>query len=275
MDKRTIEGIESCRPGSDDLRQRDLSDVADRVAHDGEARECFERTQQWDAKVVAAMHQVEVPLGLAARLLTALAGSSADAYPASSHGMTEALLPVDVPSHTDMSVQLPDASLSRESTPSRWSRRQWIGTLATVAAGLFLALLLSNLRTGESEPLENIAGVWQKSLGPDWRDMQQAPGGFPLPGGLMGTPTGWQWIDRQMQVQGVAYQLQDAHGHKATLYVVHLNRPDAPNAAPLQPQAASVWAVGYWQRGKNVYVLVTRDAATYRRFVNPSPAPLA
>lgn len=275
MDKRTIEGIESCRPGSDDLRQLDLSDVARHLAQDAEARACFERTQQWDAKVAAAMHQVEVPGGLAARLLTTLARSSADAHLASSQAVGEVLQEVDSTSGSAVTVLRPEVPVSSESTPARWSRRQWIGTLTTVAAGLLLSLLLSNLRIGENEPLENIAGAWQKALGADWRDMQHAPGGFPLPGGLMGTPSGWQWIDRQMQVQGVAYQLQDAHGRMATLYVVHLDRPDAPSVPPLHPQAASVWAVGYWQRGKNVYVLVTRDAATYRRFVNPSPAPLA
>ena len=272
MDKRTIEGIESCRPGSDDLRQLDLSDVARRVEFDAEARACFERTQQWDAKVAAAMQRVEAPVGLAARLLTALAGGEPSAIePAATSRLVEALKPVNVATAFETQVQR-----TGDPAPTRWSRRQWIGTLATVAAALVLSLVLNSvLRNSESEPLENMAGAWQKSLGPEWRDMRQAPRGFALPNGLVGTPTGWQWIDKQMQVQGVAYQLTDAQGATATLYVVRLDRPDEPTTPPRHPQSTSVWAVGYWQVGKNVCVLVTRDEATYRRFINPSPAPLA
>lgn len=275
MDKRTIEGIESCRPGSDDLRQLDLGEVAENVQRDAEVRACFERTQLWDAKVAAAMQQVEAPAGLAARLLTALASSE----PAGSTrlpGVAKALQS-HAASDAEVAVQLPSERQNSEAPPARWSRRQWMGTFTTVAAALALSLVLNSvLRTGEDEPLENFAGAWQKALGPDWRDMQQAPGGFKLPPhGLVGTPTGWQWIDSQMQVQGVAYQLKNAQGATATLYVVHLDRPDDPTDPPQHPQSTSVWAVGYWRKGKNVYVLVTRDEATYRRFINPSPAPLA
>lgn len=275
MDKRTIEGIESCRPGSDDLRQLDLSDVARQVELDAEARACFERTQLWDAKVADAMQRVEAPVGLAARLLAALASSepsgASPAFASRLPGFVEALKPESAASDHPTQVRRRD-----EMAPARWSRRQWIGTLTTVAAALVLSLVLNSvLRTDESEPLENMAGAWQKALGSDWRDMRQAPRGFSLPDGLVGTPTGWQWIDKQMQVKGVAYQLKDAQGATATLYVVQLDRPDEPTTPPGHPQSTSVWAVGYWRDGKNVCVLVTRDEATYRRFINPSPAPLA
>jgi hypothetical protein len=289
MDKRTLEAIESCRPGSEDLRAPELRDVARQLEHDSDAQTRFERIQRWDAKIVDAMQRVDLPVGLAARLLATLARrespqgqpSTCDSRCTSAHAP-----PRGEPCSADFGEAMGSianspkaesrANVSNPPVSGGWSRRQWIGTLTTVAAGLLLAVVLNRvLRTSDSQPLENIAGAWQKALGPAWREMREAPRGFEVPAGVTGKPAGWQWIDPQFQVRGVAYQLQDAQGSTATLYVARLERLDDPRSPPPHPQSTSVWAVGYWQDGKNVYVLVTRDEATYRRFVNRAPAPLA
>ena len=72
MERRIIEGIESCRPGSDDLLAPELADVAQCIEFDSQAGDAYQRAQKWDASVSRAMEQVEVPAGLSERILAAL-----------------------------------------------------------------------------------------------------------------------------------------------------------------------------------------------------------
>ena len=72
IDRRIIEAIEACRPGSGDLRGADLADVARLVDADPEVRGLYDRVQHWDAAVTSAMQEVSVPAGLAERILARL-----------------------------------------------------------------------------------------------------------------------------------------------------------------------------------------------------------
>ena len=75
----------------------------------------------------------------------------------------------------------------------------------------------------------------------------------------------------------MVYQLQDRAGATGHLFVVRLTRTGLPGAPPASPQSNTAGkAVGYWQSGDKVYVLVVPgDERNYRAFVSSSPVPLA
>ncbi len=104
----------------------------------------------------------------------------------------------------------------------------------------------------------------------------RAPRDFPLPEAIRATEVRWQWIGRYTPTPVVAYELNHPQAGKAMLYVTRTSRGGLPSAPPLTPQWRSGGeAVGYWQTGEKVYVLVVPDERSYRAFVRPSAAPLA
>lgn len=276
MDKRTIELIECCRPGSDDARTVETGELVERMRIDPEARALYERVQQWDAAVSEIMQEIEPAADFQSRLLATLSLPASVAAPPAA-GDSAGLPALDEALRVTAANGSVTWAGSTEATTARWSRRQWIGTLSTVAAGLALALVLNSvLRSPQDTPLDEMAGEWQTALTDEWRDMEQAPRGFAVPAGFVGRASSWQWIGKALQGRGVAYQLRDAQGAAATLYVVQMDRPEEPSAPPNRPQSTTGGrAVGYWQHAGKVFVLVTSSEASYRRLVQPATAPLA
>lgn len=267
MEKRIIESIEACRPGSDDIASPDMVDVARQIQQDPQVRSHYERVQKWDAAVSATMEEVGVPEGLAERILDRLRSQAA--VSTSEIRSTGSQQPV-----AEAAVRLaPPHDLD-----SRWSRRKWLAGFATIAASILVVAFLSVWLPGDREvPLEDIAEVWFQELGANWQDAQQAPGEFPLPGAITASPTSWQSLAKHSSARGVVYQLQDRAGATGHLFVVRLTRTGLPATPPASPQSNTAGkAVGYWQSGDMVYVLVVPgDERTYRAFVSSLPVPLA
>src|SRR6185295_1911482 len=107
-------------------------------------------------------------------------------------------------------------------------------------------------------PLDVLADRWLQEIeqrGTAWQDVKQAPREFAVPPAVVATVTGWQTIGKS--ARGIAYRLADARGVTAVLYVVRLSQPGAPLSPPVDPQSNTGGkAVGYWQQGNLVYVLV-------------------
>src|SRR5689334_453885 len=72
VDRRILETLESCRPGSDDLEGIEFADVAERIERDAELASLASAIERWDLAVTAAIDDVAVPEGLGARLLERL-----------------------------------------------------------------------------------------------------------------------------------------------------------------------------------------------------------
>jgi hypothetical protein len=272
MDKRLIESIEACRPGSDDIASPELADAARQIQQDPQVRSLYERVQKWDAVVAATIAQVSVPEGLADRILQRLRCESAIS-PVELHGSA------GQPPTVEAAVQLAAVQLPAvQELDSRWSRRKWLAGLTTIAATILVAAFLSVWLPGDGDrPLEEVAEGWFQELSGNWQETQQPPGEFPLPGAITASPTSWQWLAKHSSARGVVYQLQDRAGTTALLYVVHLTRTGLPATPPTRPQSNTAGkAVGYWQSGDKVYVLVVPgDERSYRAFVSSSPVPLA
>lgn len=74
VDKPTLrEQLDAVRPDSDDLAADELQEAARAIATSDQWRQTFARQQRFDRQLAGAMQAVEVPEGLQARLMTALA----------------------------------------------------------------------------------------------------------------------------------------------------------------------------------------------------------
>ncbi len=267
MDRRIIEGIEACRPDSDDLQAADLSDVAHRVADDPAAQAAYRHVQSWDAAIVGAMEQVSVPGGLAERILDRLQAAEANT--------------------TSLSVSVVDltpteAEPTASPLPSRrqFSRKQWLTAVSTMAAALLVAVYLGGwLGRGHETSVEAIADGWLQQLGPTWQNMRKVPQGYAIPAAITASPSGWQRIGQVANGRGVAYQLAHPTAGTAKLFVAPLPvkglpMPMAPPGAPQSTTGGK--AVSYWQSGSLLYVLIVDGGErSYRAFVSTVPAPLA
>lgn len=278
IDRRTLEGIEACRPGSDDLQSPQLSDVAREVESNPEAQAAYRRVQAWDAAIAGALEQVPLPAGLAERILDQLkAGQPAAAGKTISASMNSALaVPADGASAES------DASPSCVRSP--WlqlrpgSRRRWLAAASAVAATVLVAVLVArHLRSDVDTPVETMADVWLAGLGSQWHDMHEAPPDFEIPSAIMAEPAGWQRLARVAGGRGVAYQLVHRNAGTAKLFVVRLAVAGLPASPPATPQSSTGGkSIGYWRSGAHLYVLVVEgNERSYRAFVNSSRMPLA
>ncbi len=273
MEKRLIEGIEACRPLSDDVHWAELSEVARGVQDDPQTRVVYQRIQQWDAAVSATMEQVPVPAGLGDRILERLGRGQPLSQTQSAAGEQSGAMVLPW-----VEAQPDGASVEMARVAPRFSRRQSLGALvAALAAGLVFAAFLGKwLQPRSDSSIETLADGWQQALGPKWQDVQRAPRALAVPSAIIVPPTGWQAIGTYSSVRGVAYQLVDAKGNIATLYVVRLAQSGLPAAPPTAPQSTTGnKAIGYWQSGGVTYVLVVPNERSYRTFVNASQRPLA
>jgi hypothetical protein len=266
MDKPIREGIEACRPASDDLQSPDMTDVARAVQDDPEARLAYERVQQWDAAMAQSMDQVGVPAGLAERILARLRSAA---------GETSLLAGAVAPASDNGEATL-EVRVATAPTRAGWSRRHWVGAAVSgiVAAALVIAVGYW-LQPDSDLPFDLLADQWAGQLSNDWQQAARAPRDFAPPATVLVSPGRWQWIDRFTTVPVVAYELVH-HKERAMLYVAKTTRPNLPGAPPQRPQSNTGGrAIAWWQSGSHVYVLVVDDERSYRAFVQPSTTPFA
>jgi hypothetical protein len=286
IDRHILEGIEACRPGSDDVQSADLADVARAVECDPEIHTIYARAQRWDTAVTRAVHEVPLPAGLADRLLARLAtGVAATSAVAASVAVpaveADAVsLPGQAVSLPGQAVSLPWQAIETQAIETQpfLSRRNWLSIAGATAATVVVAVGLARyLRSGADTPVEMLADGWLAQLDANWRDMAEAPKQLAVPLSITAEASGWQRIDAVRGASPVAYRLTHAQAGTAQLFVVRLSRQGLPTSPPEQPQMATGGrSIGYWTSGDLVYVLVVdgnRDS--YRSFVNVSRMPLA
>ncbi len=157
IDPRTLEALEACRPGSEDLSDPVMASLVSQMAASRELDDLYERLQKFDASLASAYQDVPVPEGLAERILAhldasqegPLATSCTPPLP-SSGAMTEAL----------SGVQVPDASLaaSLRQVSGRSSQRilrRWLVGGGLVSAAVIVTGIVCwvGLRAGTGRSL--------------------------------------------------------------------------------------------------------------------------
>jgi hypothetical protein len=260
MNERDIqEAIDACRPSSHDLELPEMAPLREQLAHDSHLQELLERVQHWDAKIGDAFHDVDIPQGLAERIL-------ANVIPAES-------IPVNtIPSRMDV----PQAGPSGKSDP----RRRWLRAGAAMAASLLVCLCVAFYILGRHEPtpdeLLEMAGQWAHRVAPGWQVSGNVSSQYPITGVIV-RPRGWQRVPDILGAGGVAYALSADSEPPAILFVVKTRVADLPFAPPAKPQSTTGGqAIAAWQSGPLVYVLVIQgDQQRYRALINSSAPPLA
>ncbi|MFM7845793.1 MAG: hypothetical protein ACKPEY_16400 [Planctomycetota bacterium] len=210
------------------------------------------------AKLAAALHDVQIPPGLAERLLAKLDESPLSRAEA-------AVLP-------DRTAALPSSTNSPvfAADPQRRTRRlslAWmVASVAVVSLmGLVGSWMLQNLSrraplTVQSlDELSQAPAVWTTQLTADWHaNGEPVPAGYELGAPLRYSHAPWQIIATDYDPHAVAYQLASAGD--ACLFVVETSCEFLEDGGPCRRLPASAgWDVGAWRRGSHLFLLAARD----------------
>ncbi len=259
-DRRLIEQIDACRPGSDDLRDPALVSLAAELADDTGQRSLYNRVQALDQAIGRAMEDVPLPAGLSERLLAGLAANQITAAAAEAEaalGTSGNLTPlVKRPSRAwRWSKGLTAAGLTAASVAAVLAIATWMRPPALTAATLKVEVLQyrDEPLTGEPTALT-------------------VPVGYPLSQHVHRLPqTMWRPIYgflHRDDLNGVAYDL-NFNGDTATLYVVQTQIKNLPPSPPLRSgvTTGNVVVVA-WQESGLLYVLVVNgEERAYQGFV--------
>jgi len=275
IDPRLIEGLEVCRPGSDDLKDPALAPLAAEMERDAELAELYTRLQQTDAALAEAFVDVPVPEGSQQRLLEAL-GAGSDPEGAQQPGEEQ------------------EAASEPAVVPRRVSRRWWLAGVATAAAILVAALMLPK-GDGPTPPPNPLADALDFFL----HDARQ--GGQPVlpdnaypdelpPSPVIAAPhyrnARWRHVHNFLdQPDAVAYDftipLPGGGTTTATLYVVRLPSDMPPAPPQTLANATNALSTGgvsavAWQKGGLLYVLAFEGdkQATYEQILSQTTGTL-
>jgi hypothetical protein len=254
-----IEAIEVCRPRSDDVSLPELQALKEHLASNPELKAMYHRLQELDGRIGRAFRAVDVPDGLADRILDRLreAGHSS---PAQTPGV---LQPQE----------------SHVATAGRVRRRWLIGAAASVAAAA--AVIVAGLiATRHDRPVTG-ADVWRTAMAQFDRDsdafntglllVQEAPpAAYPVSSEVILPAARWRWVDGLfLGRKAVAYDISLPAGGRATLYVLKAPSAGLPTAPPSRAEGTGNKSVAAWNSGDLVYVLVLDQPNIYPRLLAP------
>jgi hypothetical protein len=266
--------IDAVRPQSGDLSEAAFAELAARLSHDPELRKVYQRSQQFDAAVGDALHDLPVPAGAVDRLFVRLATAEAD------RALTNAAKESGQAVEGDAA---PAATCARDAghpaQPVRWRRTTALAMLAaSVAVVAYFVFRPARIELTADEIVSS-AWFFAEERGEDRLiGEHKPPAKFPSAAALAAKPTSWRPITGLLgRSQGVAYHLRSGPA-RATLYVVHYDSGYAAprlvglrTAPPPNPLTTGGQAKSVWREGDLVYVLVVEGGAPeYRAFVTPT-----
>jgi hypothetical protein len=303
-DRRILEAIEVCRPGSNDLAEPALGFLAEKLATDASLRDLYERMQRVDARLAAAFRDVPVPERLAQRLLEHLAvgqTEQAASAPAGESARNVAGEPAGTERlrHVSKEYLTHAWRLRRRFAPENTTPR----TLPSSATGTRRRLLIATAVTATAATLAVVAwiglypapsysesAIWNQATAyfqAESAQLQHAqpagalihrvspPKGFPISRTVAQVPgIRWRSIHGFLGRDGVAYDLPGRGGRRATLYVIKPVAAQVPHQPPWRPGLTTGgFCASAWLENDRLYVLVVRgNSRTYQGcFVSPGP----
>jgi hypothetical protein len=264
-DPRLLELLEACRLGnaesSDPLEERLLAELA----ASPELDDLYERLRRLDTSLTVAFGDVPVPDGLEARILARL-------EVAQPHSSMDHSPPRDI------------ACPSVMARPRRWRSRLLWGMVAATAAVLFACVWFGRTPRDLGGSIdwnlafEQFQGDLEGGLHGVGQPIETAPASHPVSSTVIIYPgTTWRPVRDFLGCQGVAYDLTDSNGVRATLYVIRATAmlPDAPDY--YQPTVATGnRSLVLWQEAGLVYALaVEAGDRGYQQFLAVSVGPVA
>ena len=271
--------IDACRPGSDDLRLPEMEELAELVDRDPSVAALLGRSQRFDQAIAAAMGAGDVPEGLEARLLAAVADAGASAGDDASNASE----------NHETAGQVEAAGRERA------ARRRWLWAASLAAAAAVIGVVAGGIGWWLPRPslertrIADAADRWLDQLivseGVWGKDVEnRVLAAYPASSFLKSKPSAWRRFEADV-LQGsdslaldrnaVVYDLRGNVGELRTmLFVVRTSvAVEAPDIAPRTPtRVTGGWSIGVWREGDLVYVLaVEGDEDRYRTFVKPAP----
>ena len=238
------EQIDACRSGSDDLSLPELAKLRDAVDHDTDVATALDRSQRFDRTVMSAMQDVEIPAGLADRLLKA----------ASAEAATGEVSPATI------------AEPSRRKS----SRRNWLIAIGSIAALLLLGVTFlinsQSPRRVSQEELAQSVSEWERKV----RDSNgwvtdpsiRPPKALAVPPNALNVrPIAWRRFDTEAGESGVVYRLNPTGKQAAYLFVLDTGAQYSVGTSPFTkvPGTTARLAAGAWQNGGTLYVVVVHE----------------
>ncbi|HVW38979.1 MAG TPA: hypothetical protein VHB99_16810 [Pirellulales bacterium] len=281
-DRAISEALDACRPArldpeGHDWQQPEIAALAEQIAGQAQYAEQRERIEAIDSAVAATIVQAPVPAGLADRLLVALRSAAPMQAGEPASGA------VDSPEPTTPSA----SALTLAPEDKRWrlaGRRTWLVGAATLAVAACVAGIWAVF--GSSQPLsyEQViaeAKSFDASLPAEgWKlpEESQPDPWYSISSSISATRAGWQYVNKFLKRDGVAYQLLSRSRAKAVLYVVPLDKVGRPvlevvgAALPNRPDTTGGKATAAWTDGKRLFVLVVEGGQReYESFRRPIP----
>jgi len=266
-----VEAMESCRAHDGELNDPQFAELAAALENVSELRVLFERVQQSDAAITAAMADVPVPADLKAIVLHRLADAASEQRADPVAPLCRKGPVVGVPPLGGMPA--------KAGTPAtRFSRRRLIAGFAalTASAALLSALLWHFHRPSPMAPgqaIDDAMIFFGHDNGPpgELLDRIPPPADYPISSDIA-TLRGIRWrrIENFLGGDAVAYDLP-LPGGKATLYVANRTVADLPSS-PYDAQLTDTGGntAGAWQSDGRLYVLVVQgDVRTFRECLVP------
>jgi hypothetical protein len=257
-----LDYLASVRPDSDDLEQPEFAALRAELSADADLQRALDRLHGFDHEVVAALDDVDVPAGLADRLLARLAEQNVAAGAAQ-----------------EAAVELAPAAERGSGARGRFTRRQagWaIGVAASLLIATFAVWQAIKPATFAIEEIPSLASTWRSELSNGWHE-GALPAGFVVPGPLRKFMGDWQ----AMLIKGhdaIAVRLRHPGGREAMLFVVRGGAGRVEETRiPSSPQSPSGgWAVGYWRDDNNLNVLLVQGGvAEYQKLIKSDAGALA
>lgn len=248
--RRILEGIDACRPGSDDVHDPDLAFLAGELAQDAQARSLYDRAQHVDAAIAAAFSDVPAPEGLEARILARLSAARADS----------------LPSNDPQPASLATSAASGAPIARRFSRRWFAVASAGMAVAATVAVVVLNLPAGPEVNKDNVDDLVREFFKADQQLdadplVDPAPAGYSLSSAIsVRGNVRWRSISGLLGRRGVAYDLPlpgAGRRARATLYVLPIpsTLTGLGGAPPRIPSTTEGVAIGAWQENGHLYVL--------------------
>jgi hypothetical protein len=263
--------IEACRPGSNDINLPEMSALRDAIERDQRVGELYRRTQECDAAISAAFHELPVPEDLAGRLLDTVRQAERTAV--------ENAEPSSEPRNVGVAPHPSRGPLAGR--PG--SRRRWLQVAVPLAAAS-LVLLVGVFYFRRTQPEPRADERLRAETG-DWRDLilrngwqedltSAVPGSRPPAADIAVQPRRWCQIQTRYDSATVVYDLAGRGRPFAHVYCmrVPMHRSRLPSTPPLMPyRPTGRVSLGVWRRGEMVYVLAVQgDSERYSEFLNSS-----
>lgn len=269
--------LDACRPGSEDLGLPEMRPLAERLEHDPATRELYERTQQFDSVIKAAMFGVDVPDGLDDRILAALSEGQTALDDGESGVIARAV----------ETAAAAESVLEQEANAlpaSGWWRyaggRKAVAAVLSVAAVAVIFAFALVFRPGDSDSITAdriyvCAEQWATDVNHEkWRPTRLPVRQHPLSRYVRSPVRRWQTINgRAHWAQVVCYDLTASRSERVHLFVVRVEGsvplPDLPPQEPRQKTQG--WCIGCWQEDGTVYALVAHNVQLYERMTQGTP----